>query len=72
VWGEKVTAFVVPKPERSTAPEELKAFLKSRLSSFKVPKEFIIVKALPRSPAGKILKRQVKKDFIDGKLSRIS
>jgi long-chain acyl-CoA synthetase len=71
-WGEKVTAFVVPKLERSIVPEDLKGFLKSRLSAFKVPKEFVFVKELPRSPAGKILKRQVKKDFIEGKLSRIS
>ena len=71
-WGEKVTAFIVPKPERTVVPEELKAFLKSRLSPFKVPKEFIIVGSLPKSPAGKILKRQVKKDFTEGRLSRIS
>jgi len=71
-WGEKVTAFIVAKPERTVVPAELKTFLKSRLSPFKVPKEFIVVKELPRSPAGKILKRQVKKDFTEGRLSRIS
>jgi long-chain acyl-CoA synthetase len=70
-WGEKVTAFVVPKAGRSVAREDLKAFLKSRLSPFKVPKEFIVVSALPKSPAGKILKRQVKKDFLEGKLSPV-
>ena len=40
-WGERVTAFIVPKPGETIAPEELKSFLKTRLSSFKVPKEYI-------------------------------
>ena len=38
-WGERVAAFIVPKPDHSIVPEELKSFLKSRLSPFKVPKE---------------------------------
>jgi long-chain acyl-CoA synthetase len=58
-WGEKVTAFIVPKPGFSLAPDELKAFLKSRLSAFKVPKAFIPVNELPKSPTGKILKRKL-------------
>jgi long-chain acyl-CoA synthetase len=60
-WGEKVTAFIIPKPGFSLDPNELKYFLKSRLSSFKVPKEFISVGDLPKSPTGKILKRELRK-----------
>jgi len=65
-WGERVTAFIVPRPGHSVVPEELKSFLKSRLSPFKVPKEFVAVSELPKSPTGKILKRQLKKQFIEG------
>jgi long-chain acyl-CoA synthetase len=43
-------------------PQALKAFLKSRLSSFKVPKEFRVVGELPKSPAGKIIKRRIRDD----------
>jgi long-chain acyl-CoA synthetase len=64
-WGERVAAFIVPREARSVVPVELKLFLKSRLSSFKVPKDYIIVDELPKSPAGKILKRSVKKQFLD-------
>jgi long-chain acyl-CoA synthetase len=64
-WGERVTAFIVAKPGHSIVPEELKSFLKSRLSPFKVPKEYIAVRELPKSPAGKILKREVKKRFLE-------
>jgi acyl-CoA synthetase (AMP-forming)/AMP-acid ligase II len=36
------------------------------LSPFKVPKQYIIVDDMPKSPAGKILKRELKKKFTDG------
>ncbi len=62
-WGERVIAFIAPKPGQKVVPEELKAYLKSRLSPFKVPKEFIVVSELPKSPAGKILKRELKKEY---------
>jgi long-chain acyl-CoA synthetase len=61
-WGEMVTAFIVVRPGEKIEPEALRAFLKSRLSAFKVPKEFRIVSELPKSPAGKILKRQLRKE----------
>ncbi len=65
-WGERVIAFIAPKPGQKVVPEELKTFLKTRLSPFKVPKEYIILNELPKSPAGKILKRELRKRFIDG------
>ena len=64
-WGERVTAFVMLKPGESLDQEELKAYMKSRLSSFKVPKEYLIVNDFPRSPAGKVLKRELKKRFLE-------
>jgi len=65
-WGERVTAFIVPRPGHSVVPEELRSFLKSCLSPFKVPKEYVAVSELPKSAAGKILKRQLKKQFLEG------
>jgi long-chain acyl-CoA synthetase len=63
-WGERVTAFIAPKPGQKIVPEELKAYLKSRLSPFKIPKEYIVVSELPKSAAGKILKRELKKEYV--------
>ncbi|HBE44934.1 MAG TPA: AMP-binding protein [Deltaproteobacteria bacterium] len=62
-WGERVTAFIVPRAGQAVFPDELKSFLKTKLSPFKVPKEYIIVKDMPKSPAGKILKRELRKMF---------
>ena len=67
-WGERVTAFIVPKPGQKIVPEEMKSFLKAHLSPFKVPKEYIAVSDLPKSPTGKILKREMRKQFLGGSL----
>lgn len=64
-WGEKVSAYIVPKPGQQISTNELKASLKTLLSSFKVPKKIEIVKELPKSPAGKILKRELKRQVLE-------
>jgi long-chain acyl-CoA synthetase len=64
-WGEKVTAFIVSKSGKEIDPAKVKSFLKSQLSSFKVPKEYRTVNELPKSPTGKILKRMLNKDPLE-------
>lgn len=64
-WGERVAAFIIPPPGETVDKDRLRAHLKSRLSPFKVPKEYLIVDDFPRSPAGKILKRELKKQFLE-------
>lgn len=64
-WGERVAAFIVPQPGETIHGAELKAFLKSHLSPFKVPKEYHTVSDLPKSAAGKILKRELKKQVLE-------
>lgn len=65
-WGERVCAFIVPRPGCTIVPDEVKSFLKSRLSPFKVPKDYFLVEDLPKSPAGKILKRELRRQFQKG------
>lgn len=64
-WGERVTAFIILRPGESLDKDRLNAHMKSRLSPFKVPKEYLTVNDFPRSPAGKILKRELKKEFLE-------
>ena len=45
-------------------PEELVAFCKTRLAGFKVPKTVIIRASLPLSPAGKLMKRELKQELL--------
>jgi long-chain acyl-CoA synthetase len=69
-WGERVTAIITTKPGQSLDTDELKQFLKSRLSSFKVPKEFRIVSDIPKSQAGKLLKRELKRQIEESSPAR--
>ena len=62
-WGEVVTAFIIPQPNKTIDEKNVKAFLKSRLSAHKVPKLLFTVNDFPRSPAGKILKRKLRKSL---------
>jgi len=62
-WGEQVTALIIPQPGKTIDTKELNVYLKSRLSSFKVPKEFHIVEDFPKSPAGKVLKRELRERY---------
>ena len=62
-YGERVTAFIVPRPGHHIDPASLKDYLKTRLAAFKVPKEYIAVEELPKSSAGKVLKGEVKRRY---------
>jgi fatty-acyl-CoA synthase len=59
-WGERVRAFVVAKPGTALDEADLKAFMKERLAGPKVPRDFIVIDALPRNPTGKVLKRELR------------
>lgn len=60
VMGEVVKAFVVPRSNASTTPEQVKCFCKARLPFQLVPREVVIVDALPRNDSGKVLKDQLR------------
>ena len=62
-WGEIVTAAIIPKPSKIIDEKEVKEFLKTRISGYKVPKLIYTVDEFPRSPAGKILKRKLRNQF---------
>jgi long-chain acyl-CoA synthetase len=61
VYGEDIKACVVLKPERRTTPDEIMEYCKGRLKRFFVPKEVIILRALPKTLVGKILKKELRK-----------
>ena len=59
-WGEQVSAFVVVDSQTPVDSEELDRHCRAGLASFKVPREYEFVDALPRNAAGKILKRELR------------
>ena len=60
LMGEDVLAFVVLKPGEPASAEELSAFCESRLARFKCPKQIRFVDSLPKSPIGKILRKELR------------
>ncbi|MGB8384612.1 MAG: AMP-binding protein [Dermatophilaceae bacterium] len=58
--GESVKAFVIPRPGSQVSPEELAAWCKARLATFKAPREVQVVADLPRTASGKVLKRELR------------
>jgi O-succinylbenzoic acid--CoA ligase len=57
-WGERVVAYVVPA-DRSAPPtlEDLRAWGRDRLSAAKLPREVVVIDAVPRTPGGKPVRR---------------
>ena len=62
-WGEAVTAVVALKGDRAPDLEELREFARSRLAGYKLPSRLFVVDALPRNPAGKVLKYDLRERF---------
>jgi len=67
-WGDRVVAVVVPAPGRAgdCAPEALRAWAKDRLASYQVPREVVVVEALPRNALGKVVKPELVKALLEG------
>lgn len=59
-WGERVVASVVLRAGQRASPRELQVFTGERLARFKVPKEIEFRDGLPRTPSGKLLRRELR------------
>lgn len=61
-WGERVVAHVVPvDPGAPPTVEDLRAFARAHLAAAHLPREVVYVPAVPRSPGGKILRRELRR-----------
>ncbi len=61
--GEEIAAAVVLRPGATTDPDQLRAWCRERLSSYKVPRIFDLRDELPRNQTGKVLKRQLSEEL---------
>lgn len=59
-WGEALTAVVELKAQANLSEAELIAFCRPRLGGVKTPKRILFWPELPRSPAGKVLRKDVR------------
>ena len=67
VWVERVHALVVLNPDAEATEEEIINFCKKRIAHFKAPKGVEFVESLPKSPQGKIVKKEIRQKYWTGK-----
>jgi long-chain acyl-CoA synthetase len=67
-WGEAVHAIVVCKEGMTVTEEEIKAHTRERIAGYKVPKSVgFRAEPLPLSAAMKVLKRELREPFWEGR-----
>ncbi|MEK7448689.1 MAG: hypothetical protein AAB019_04305 [Planctomycetota bacterium] len=59
IRGEIPKAFVVLKENIAAGPEEIKCFCQGKIAHYKIPGRVEFLRELPRSPTGKILKKEL-------------
>ena len=70
-WGEAVHATVVRSPGSALTGEEITAFAREHLASYKVPRSVDFTDELPRTGSGKLLKRQLRAPYWAGHTARV-
>jgi len=63
-WGESGLAILVLKVDCTISPDMVIATCQQHLAKFKVPKQVAFIESLPRNAAGKVLKRELRTQFI--------
>ena len=71
-WGEAVKACIQLKPGADASADELIAYCKEKVGSMKAPKSVDFVANLPRSPVGKVLKRDLRAPYWQGRMRGVS
>lgn len=70
-WGESVHATVVPVPGESLTVDEVAAFAREHLASYKVPRSIEFIDELPKTGSGKILKRELREPYWKDQQTRV-
>ncbi|PZQ65634.1 MAG: acyl-CoA synthetase [Phenylobacterium zucineum] len=66
-WGEAVKAIVVAAPGQRPDPADIIAYARTRIAAYKAPKSVDFIDALPRNPSGKVLRRELRKPYWEGR-----
>jgi acyl-CoA synthetase (AMP-forming)/AMP-acid ligase II len=66
-WGEVVKAVVSLHEGASATEQEIIDHCREHLAHFKCPRSVDVVEALPRNPTGKILKRDLRRPYWEGR-----
>ncbi|MBR9833885.1 MAG: long-chain-fatty-acid--CoA ligase [Alphaproteobacteria bacterium] len=70
-WGEAVKAIIVAKPDTSPTAEDIIAYAKERIAGYKCPKSVDVISEMPRNPSGKILRKDLREPYWEGRDRRV-
>ena len=70
-WGESVYAVIQAKPGETIDLEELRSFVDERVGRYKRPRQYELRDELPRTDAGKLLKRVLRDEFWHGRAAAV-
>ena len=71
-WGEAVKGFVVIKEGVELNEVDIISYARTQIAGYKCPKSINYVNELPRNPSGKILRREIRDPFWEGKERKVS
>jgi acyl-CoA synthetase (AMP-forming)/AMP-acid ligase II len=71
-WGETAKAVVVRKPDVEVTEAQIIDYARERLARFKCPTTIDWVEALPRNPSGKILKKDLRAPYWEGRSRNVN
>ncbi|MCC6920176.1 MAG: fatty acid--CoA ligase [Alphaproteobacteria bacterium] len=71
-WGESVKAIVALKKGAEASPAEIIKYARERIAAYKAPKSVDFIEALPRNASGKILRKDLREPFWEGKTRRVN
>jgi acyl-CoA synthetase (AMP-forming)/AMP-acid ligase II len=66
-WGEEVKAVVVKEKGDHLTEQELIDFVRTQIAGYKTPKSVDFVDSLPRNPSGKLLKKDLRAPYWEGR-----
>ncbi|MBI1801509.1 MAG: AMP-binding protein, partial [Chloroflexi bacterium] len=70
-WGEAVKAMVVLKPGAKAEADELIEFCKGRIANYKRPRSVEFIASIPRNANGKVLKRELRRPYWEGRERKV-
>jgi fatty-acyl-CoA synthase len=65
-FGQRLAAYVVVRSGVELSEEDVREFVKRNLARFKVPRDVFFIDELPRTPTGKVLKRELRERHAAG------
>ncbi len=72
LWGERVHATIALRAGQVLSADELMSYAREHLAGYKVPRSVSFVPELPHTGSGKVLKRQLREPFWEGRRTRVS